>query len=159
MKKSIVLLTTILGLTIFTGCNNTNNNASNEEIKTNQNISNKLDITLVDNDIINIKATELTKETDKEDGYNRAQILVTIENKTDELYSVGLDNVSVGDTMEDTSFYSDVRGGKKANTDIYFENIEDINDLKTTIEGTFYITAPEEDYGGLGIFDFNINID
>lgn len=149
MKKGILFLIIILGLTIFTGCNSNDNNIEENNESKKASIE-KLDITLVDNEIINIKANGISNE------YDNVELLLTIENKMEKPIDLEVDNVAVGDTMEDTVFYSEILGKKKSEETITFDNLYDIKDIKgKVVEGTFTVYGTFEDYN----FDFKEKID
>lgn len=106
------------------------------------------EIVLVDDDLAKIVVTG--KGIDEVLG---PKYTFLIENKSDKKIIVQSRDTSIDGTMEDNLFSVDVMPGKKANGDMVFSNIENIDGLKN-LEGKLVICG--EDFMDIQTYDMNI---
>lgn len=160
LKKQlgIILITGVLSV-MAVGCSSPGkekvekgNATSTEEKKTSEappKEEKKEEVVLVDDDTAKISVLE--KVNDEIFG---PKFKFLIENKSDQKIIVQSRDTSIDGTMEEPVFSVEVTPGKKANGEMSFINIEDINNLKN-LEGKLVIL--DENFGELQ--SSNIQID
>ena len=139
-KKLCLLMSLVLSLTLFCGCNSSEGTTGSNDEENKQ--EEKKDRVVEEAVLLDNEAAKITLKSIEKGVLSTSDIKVEIENKFDKGITVQVRQLSINGIMKDPLFSSDVAVGKKAMEDISFMDVE-LDEL-VNIEGLFHVFTTEE---------------